>query len=410
MTTTLRKHFHSTGAASLRAGAYQSAIQVLEEGLLACGPHVGLLSELVHAYYLSGDCDRFRLSLERLESEFKAAGGKLSVRSQARTLVTLGKFFEEQGRVADAFSAMDSALATLPPGDALTTLVQAQRLRLLASFGREADVAALYQICLQISESKPDAYIEVFHALLVAECRLFGFALAWQRLLAVAGRGEDLQAADLSLCLVDILEVLLDKRDTENTQIVLSWIDQQKISPQDDYEKEILRLARGLEITEAELLRWSRLTPMARLRLLSVAPESADLQRQRLFLVQAFDHRTRKLLEGKWPSLLARDQDLLVIIKEDTKEIFWQSQSLSLRKSPHSWAILTAFTGCQEVRPGDLLARLAKHGDSEQELESLRINVIRLNRKLSAALGVAWVLRYSKAAITRNPQVRLTSA
>lgn len=186
-----RTEAHKQGRELLKSGAYQDAVRTFEQTLALHGSHVGLRSDLAFAAYLAGDMGSFRLYVNALEAEFRDARPRLSQRSRVLTQISLAKFLEELGRVAEASDLIDAATGQLAPGDALDFPVKAQKLRLLVSFGREDEVAPLYHECLFASERDPSHLIECFHALLLAEARLLGFSSAWARLLSLAKR-EDL--------------------------------------------------------------------------------------------------------------------------------------------------------------------------------------------------------------------------
>jgi len=407
VTAALRKKAHAAAAEALRSGAYADAIEIARDGVRRFGPHVGLLSEIVHARYHSGNVEHLRLAVSELETEFAAAENSLCPGSRARTLVTLAKYYEELARVGEAFGAIDAALDCLGGSDPYVVIAKAQRLRLLASFGREAEVALLYDYCVGVSENNPDVLIETFHALLLAECRLFGFAIAWERFLSVAAKGSQLQAADLSLCAIDLLEALLELGDAGNVKKVLDWYEANGASPTDAYERELLELARGHLPGPDALLRWTRLTPLARSRLLALSARAQpELRRHFLFLAQAFDYRTRALLATKWPSLLATDEGPTLVLEGAARTARCGGKAVDLRKSPHSWTILATLVERGDLEASELLGPLAKRGDTIQELDSVRINVIRLNRRLATAFGVGWVLRFAKGRVTLNPRLR----
>ncbi|MEL4383315.1 hypothetical protein, partial [Shewanella algae] len=75
--------------------------------------------DLAFAAYLAGDMGSFRLYVNALEAEFRDARPRLSQRSRVLTQISLAKFLEELGRVAEASDLIDAATGQLAPGDAL---------------------------------------------------------------------------------------------------------------------------------------------------------------------------------------------------------------------------------------------------------------------------------------------------
>ncbi|MGZ3655780.1 MAG: hypothetical protein ACXWR1_21295 [Bdellovibrionota bacterium] len=407
-----RTSAHKHGRELLRSGAYQDAIRAMEQTVLLHGSHVGLRSDLAFAAYLAGDMGTFRLSVNALEAEFGAARPRLSEKSRLLTQVSLAKFFEELGRVADAAELVDSALAQLTPGHELDFQIRAQKLRQLASFGRDDEVAPLYRDCLFASERNPNQLIECFHALILAEARLLGFASAWARLLELARR-SDLFPSDLRLCAMDLLEFALETQQDDAIARILTFLPVLGGQEPDAFERELLQLAHGAPAaSEEDFLRWTRLiSPMGHLRLLALEakrPGGANqAARTRLALqLDSFDHRTRAFLSRKWRSAFISDEVLELEVRTDTLTVSLGDKTLTFGARAQPWELLRVLSGEAEIPPQKVLAALDKR-DEQCEHESLRIQLLRLNKKLMPLAGLDWVVRYSKHGVQRNPRVRL---
>jgi len=408
----LREQAHRLGMKAFRAGDYPLAIESLTEALNEYGPHVALLSDLVGAYYHSGDMALFEVYLLRLEQEFERAQPFLSQRSRFLTLVALAKFSEERASLSKAMSYLTQAEEILEAADPLLLRVQMQRLRLVSWLGREEDLADSYRTCLGLSEQNPQLYIECEHALITLEARLFGMDLAFKRFVKLAER-DDLQKPDLALCLFDLLEIALERRDKNSISEGLQYIHRHNVSPSDFYESQILLLANHQK-GSLENLQWAdwmkKLSPMGRLRICSLAlirwGENSTLKKHLLFQIQSQDHRTRELLSHKWKSLLRVGVDQTLSVHLGDNEIYFENRKLSFSKSPVSWDILCEAVNQEGCSPDELLIALGKSEANEHELESLRVGIVRLNLKLSRFLGLSWVIKHKKCKISLNPAIR----
>jgi tetratricopeptide (TPR) repeat protein len=405
-----RASAHKKGSNQLHAGDYAGAVKTLRDCVKDFGPHVGPLSDLVFAAYLGEDMGAFNLAVEQLEAEFEKALPKLSKEAEAFTRVALSKAFELQGRIAEAFEEIDQLIAQLPKGkgDHLLIQIKCQKLRLLASFGREKELNDLYRQCLGISESSPQQLAECFHALMIAEARLFGLSATWPRFLHLT-LTPGLHEADVRLCLIDLLEVALDHHDLAAQASILAFIESEKISGFDRYENAVLRMAEDPEtmLSPAEIFAWKRFMPyfsLVRLLALEIKRGSADaeLKKKLLFLYQALDHRSRRVLKNWLPPL---EEAASLMLDAKAKTLRAGTASLSFAKSPQSWAILEILVKEGQISPPDMLARLDRK-DTSQNTESLRISVLRLNKKLAAFAHADWAIRFGKEKIELNPALR----
>jgi hypothetical protein len=404
-----RLEAHREGSRLLRSGEYARALEAMEASLKEHGSHVGLRADLAFTAYLAGDMGAFRLHTEGLEAEFRRAEARLGEKSRLLTLVSLAKLCEELARVADAAEYIERALSVLGPGHPQDFHVRCQRLRLLASFGREDEAAPLYRDCLGVSERNPHHLIECYHALLLTEARLLGWGAAWARLESLAKR-EDLRSADLRMTVMDLFEIALEKGDAAAQSTAREFFRRHPGEAPDAFEAELLRLSEA-PASEADFLRWTRaVSPMGQLRLLALeaARPGADGQpaRARLaFLLESLDHRSRQLLQRKWRAVFAGGEEQTFEINEARREIRCNGKTISFGPRAQPWELLRAFAETGEFAPGALLKALGKR-DSESELESLRIALLRLNKKLAPLAGLDWVLRFGKLKVQRHHRAR----
>lgn len=398
---------HQKADALLQKGEYAASIKVIEECLKEYGPHVGPLSDLVFTTYLNQDMGYFGRAVKLLEEEFQLAKTKLSPVAELRTQISLSKAFELLGRIHESFAAVDAAMALVPKGSSLGVQVLCQKLRLLASFGRESALKDYYRQCLGISESDPQQWIECFHALMIAEAKLFGLEATWPRFLALSKKAK-LQAADLGLCLIDLLEIALETKDEAGKELILKFIGAKKLKF-DQYEKIVISLAKNKMVNAKDVFEWTRTIPFFGIvRLLALAlsqKENPKLRKQLLFHVSSLDHRSRRLVEDKWRPILSGGESILISLDPKSKILQLGSATLSFAKSQQSWHALEILAKKPSMSPESFLMLLGKTPTLSSH-ESLRISLLRLNRKLSAFLGLEWAIKFSKDKISLNPAIQ----
>jgi hypothetical protein len=398
----------------MHKGAYDDARKLFSSTLEIHGSHVHVVADLCYTNYLIGDMGAFRLSVARLETEFKAARAQLSPKSRIQTLVNLSKFYEELGRVAESLESIDLAVELLGPANPLDFRVRAQKLRILASFGREDELSLLYRDCLHASAAKPQDLIECFHALCLAEARLFGLQAAWPRFLELS-KNPDLQAADLRLALLDLLEIAIEKNDFTSRLAMLEFLSGHNgVGELDAFEGEIFLMARlpNIAAQDQDFFRWTRsVSPMCHLRLLALEAlrEGGNNSGARARLVvqlESFDHKTRQFLSRKWKGAFQSEEAVELLVDPDNQCILNGEKVLSFGARAQPWDLLRAISAGVELPIEKVLVSLGRR-DCEAERESLRMNALRLNKKLIPLAGLDWVIKTSKQSVLVNPLVKL---
>lgn len=410
-----RKAQQKKASEALYSGRYEEAMQTLERAIAEHGSHMSLRADLAFSAYMASDMARFQLYFEKLEEEFENHHEKVMGSSKTRTLVALAKCAEELAKVDAAFSYIESAVSGLLPGDPLTFAVQAQRLRMLASFGRQSELAGPYAECVRISESNPQDAIECFHALILAESHLFGLESAWPRFLELSKK-NNLQIADQRLCLFDLLEIALELNSPADQEKILAYLAENPQEGLDKFETELLALARtpANPLGAEDFYRWSRgPSPLCHLRLLALACSARESKAVRgeargrlVVLLNALDHKTRKILSKKWRKVLAVEDSICVEVDAGQRTIRVGEKCLVMRAQAQSWELLALLAQEAESSPEKILAALGRR-DTEFELESLRIKILRLNAKLMSLCGTEWVFRFGKHRVQRNADVQI---
>jgi hypothetical protein len=151
---------------------------------------------------------------------------------------------------------------------------------------------------------------------------------------------------------------------------------------------------------------------MGRLRVLALAAKlrlgDDEILRQQLALhLDSFDHLSRKILLGKWGQEIQSDGHLEIMIDRERKEILFNQRDLGLRKSGQTWDLIVALAQVPADCPPEHLLQALGKIDSTHNQESLRISLLRLNKKLAVLLGLGWAVKFGKRRISLHPQIRL---
>lgn len=402
-----RQLAHRKGFAAIQSGDYQESIRLLEQCIADYGAHVGPRSDLTFAYYLAGDMGRFRLETEKLAADYAQVHPIIGTESRLLTEIALAKFFEELGRLDEAFSWIGRSLDTMAPGHPLDFQVRCQKLRMLASFGRESELSMLYRECLQVTEHRPEALLECFHALTIAEARLFGIESCWPRVTYYSSRPQ-LHAADLRLILADLLEIALERRDHPSIRKILDMFEnRQCLEACDSFEAAMIKIAEGNTPNSEDFFMWSRnVAPMGQLRLLALCANNPEARRRLALLMESFDNASRRMMLRKWGSALKTSDATEIVVQTAHHSATFDNNSLNLKPGSQGWDLLMALAKLEGDCPPEKLLTVQGKDISLHNLESLRIGLLRLNKKLSALAGVEWTVRFGKQKVTIHNGVK----
>lgn len=125
--------------ALLETGDFKRALVALETALHECGPHVGLLADIAACAYQLQDVLYWRRRNEAVVEELTKCRELLCNASLIRTLVCIGKFLEEEGRIAKAAIHSHEA-ADVAQQDALRWWAWVQGVRLQAQFALDGSM------------------------------------------------------------------------------------------------------------------------------------------------------------------------------------------------------------------------------------------------------------------------------
>jgi hypothetical protein len=187
VTSTLEKRImlHQRALLSIYLNDLENAKTALLTAERHCGENIAILRDLACVYYQTGEIHQWRNTLLELTERLANFGSKLSPTTWIKTTVTLAKFKEEDGAIAEAAQNYVAALerARAYRLESLEHLVLIQLLRIESLYSRGPQLGQWYRelLVLPASHLTFDLLVEREHTLMLAEIDLVGSQHAWTR-------------------------------------------------------------------------------------------------------------------------------------------------------------------------------------------------------------------------------------
>ncbi len=176
---------HQRAQVSIYMGDLENAKTALLTAERHCGENVAVLRDLACVYYQTGEIHQWRNTLSELSERMARLEGNLSETTWIQTTVTLAKFREEDGAIAEAAQSYQAAFerASRLQHSPLRHLTLIQLLRIESLYSRGAKLGHLYRelLVLAAPDMSFDLLIEREHTLMLAEIDLVGPQSAWAR-------------------------------------------------------------------------------------------------------------------------------------------------------------------------------------------------------------------------------------
>jgi hypothetical protein len=384
----------------------------MQSALKEFGENVNLLRDLIVCQYHTQDMAAFRAGLAHLELVLVEQEARLSSRSLIESELLLGKFLEEEARLAPALLFYERVLKrATDPQTRLRALIQ--KTRWMALYEPGGDLSSLYRELLGVSSSSlnQDAKVELTHSLMLIELRLIGADHAlcrWQK------PQLDLQEVDQRLLFFDFVEGCL----SQDLQIPAAV---QKLSHNfknlDPYE-EFLRqmLQGGLEGTQkidalvdlASKVSWS-----SYLRLLCLSanreehgPIREELNRKLELLLQGLDSRS----QGLWNSRLKyslQKPEITIDLSLRSRALRIHGRVIDLSKKKIGLQLIASLAGQADLSVDQAMERLWQADFSPEHYHRLRMSTHRLNTLIHEATGLGKIVEVDSQAVRLRPDVKL---
>lgn len=392
---------------NLHQGAYKKSLEFLD---LIVEPTdqrlVEVLCDKALCYYQLGLPSELKRCLEQAEHLLQSLRPNHEVRNIFACCLFIAKLFEEIGAFDKAASLLKYA-EKLNLTDQQNKSLKVQKLRLNIELN-DLDLAhEIYTDIIQGWGNNQDVEIEREHALLLADCKLFGFTAAAQRY-------SYLQS--LNLVLAD--RIFLQSEMIENAILEgqLDFLKQIHIYSEIEscYEQEQIKLVKAfLELSNyvpATLLWEKSLSSTSLLRLLAQAcllfPDAAKQLNlsdkyhffcQRLSPLSTRQIFTAKIAKETPSQLLSNRKEKTLELREKkipmTSKLFWQLTEL-INKSQ------------QKMDLAEVIRQVYAEEPNTQHFDRLRINIYRINNEIKNHFLIGDIFHINKQGISINIDIK----
>lgn len=363
---------------------FEEAILQFKQTLKMHGPHVGLLCDFAGCYYEMGQFQDCWEIVEKIKEEFSNAEKQLSANSKYRTLLILGKFYEE---MAEPQMAIDSYKDAINYTFTLENekWIYANEIRILSYFGKTSDLHKKYLALTSMNNTADNLKIEILHGLMWAEWALFGHEHARQRW--VHSQKQQSNEIDNRLLARDFTELSILSNAHREKDFLLATSLLATKSPL-DYDKALLSLLapeQDINIDEYNL------SPMMKIRLvlLKLFLSKNINERNEHFKKYSFLIKNQsKSAQVLFRMLIASSEvkESLLIINKSDKTIDFADRS-ALKITNLQVKFLSSFVSKSDFTLEELSHELWQTNDIEHTYHRLRMLIYKLNDQLTHLLG-----------------------
>ncbi len=407
--------FHLRAQAQIYLGDLEGAKSNLLRAEKYCGEHISVLRDLACLYYQTGEIHQWRQSVRLLQQRLTEVEFKLSLVTWVQTHVTLGKFLEEDGRIAEAVEAFHKAYLRSREQQAaeLAHLALIQLLRLEALFSRGPQLGQWYrELIAGPSHSMTfDLRLEREHTLMLTEIELVGPQHAWNRVLALC-QDKKTSAPDRRLLLADYFSETLS-RGLELPENATAYASE--LFEGDAFEREVAHLLTSPSDNHAQRINAAaaELSWASYLRLLTVHHQLA----QGSSLQTELANKLSVLLSSLTPSsryywmkrIQSRvfNNDLNFEYNRLHRSIVFQGKLLDLGKRRTLSAVFDKLSIEREIEVEALIRHLWQSEFTPEHLHRLRMTVHRLNQLLFELSAIPRVIEMTSDRVSLKGSVRV---
>lgn len=383
------------------------------------GENVAVLRDLACVYYQTGEMVQWLQYVEQLKGRLALHRDRLSAQTKVQCKVTLGKFLEELGRVAEASDLYHEAeqSAEAEGRSDLVRLALIQRLRVEALFTRGPDLSRLYTWLLAIPKDEItfDLYVEREHSLMLAEIELIGPQHGWLRVAALMSHSQ-LTDADQRLLVSDFLmEAMTKHLPVTEEALALAPL----LEDGDAYEREIGEISRQQQTKTGDLARLNTLIPELSwgcyLRLLTLHHQTCEganlkteIARKLALILGDLPPSSRFYwMRRVQPQVLTLESKLLFDVRHHV--VSYQGKQLDLSKKRTLCGLLEQLSISPSLDVDTLIRRLWQSEFSPEHLHRLRMSARRLNELLFELSAIPRVIEMTSDRVSVKGSVSVTA-
>lgn len=403
---------HLMAIVTFREGKIAQAYEELQAVLDQYGENVNLMRDILTCQYHLQDMQGFRSGLARLEILLLENEHQLSARSLLECELMVGKFLEEEARLAPAAVFYDRALTrSNDPMHRLRTLIQKARWHAL--YEPLPELSNYYRELISFPREKLsiDMSMELEHSLMLIELRLVGSDHAWQRIERVAGRVTEI---DQRLLIFDFIEGVLGL-DVEPPKAVLQRAAEfTDLDPFEEFIKKFVFNSFDQQGLLQELTALSSKLPWSSyLRLLCLAANREDmpsvkseLHRKIQLILRALDPRSQALWTQRLKQSL-QTPEIRMDFSSRNRSITIQGKVVDLSKKKIGLLLLERLVVKNTMTVDEAIELLWQSSFSPEHYHRLRMSIHRLNTLIHETAGLGKVIEVDAQTVRLRPEVRL---
>ena len=403
---------HMIALVDFRQGRVQKALQSMVRLRERLGNQVSLTADIMQAYYLSGDLIHWQTERERLERTLGEVEDLISTENFSKAAVFLGKSYEESGEIATALHWYQKAIDVLDIKQNRRQFYFAlpQLLRAGVFFGGVKNLSEKYYQLIRLHRELEGQYInvEVGHALMLAEFRLFGLELARTRLDRLT---ETCSFPDRRFLVYDFIEECL-WHDKKSDGLIERYRD--VLGSEDYYESFLERLYLDENFAFDAHLQSDRLSFNCYLRLLCLSlkkqnsPEKTrEIEKKIIFLVERFEKNSQNLWRSRIDLALMTETKKTFTISKRQGRVFYRESELRFRKDSPALKILFILARNREVCLETLTREVWDSPYNSTFYDRIRMTVKRLNEQIFKLSGASQAVQVSSQSIALSDAIHL---
>ena len=407
--TEARKIAHLEAKSLIEKGELREALDVLKEAIRTHGAHVGILSDIVFVSYMLNEITLYQKSVENLEQEFLQAQNKLSPESLIRSYIFIGKVKETAADVFSALKYYKLAYANSAE-DSLKLRAAAQLIRLNSFLGNNEELHNYYIFMNSRRDLHSDTDVEIMHALMLSDLRLFGKEASEVRMHSLLDR--ELAQPDIQQISLHFLAECLRLGVTPEKNLLKKLFIQLNFNTMNSYEKEIAGSFYKIEKIN-DLPCHDGLDEIKRLALLIQKSDNKDIQdvykKMFLFRIKTLSKDSRMLIEGIFKNLF-KVTSKSIEIKISERNVFINEVEFSGPRAAALSTILKHFSNIKTVESQIIACKIFEICEyGPVEFNRFRILIYRINKDLEAQFGLLKVLRLTKNNLELNLDANVIS-
>lgn len=403
---------HQQAVIESRRGQLEKARDRMIKARIDFGDNVSMTRDLAVCHYQLNEMLEFRATLDRLERAVIECESQLSTRSLVMCETTLGKFLEEEGRLAPALIYYDRALLRVnEPLHRIRILLQKARWHAL--YEPTQNLSSYYRelISVPTQSLSQDLKIEFEHSLMLVELRLIGADHAWQRYTRLDPSVPEIERR---LLVFDFLEGALIHDFTVRPEVLDVLRDLKDLDPFETYLRKLVLEHRSADQKIQDLNLLATQLPWASyLRLLCLTANlevqtaaKQELNRKIQLIISSLDSKSQSLWIARIKHAL-QTPEVRIEFSARSRSLIVQGKTIDLSKKKMGQQLLQVLLKKPALTVDQAIEHLWQSSFSPEHYHRLRMGIHRLNTLIHELSGQGKIIEVDSQEVRLRPEVRL---